>query len=406
MLVVQDWVHQFPFVITHDNVNIPFHVLSQCINNQSHFDSGTTSTLFFQPNAPLPPPLSSHMLQEFRLQGRQTPLTVLKIYDLASLAAPAQHDRDVYLILQYLTGSTEFNFTTYPDREHSLFTPLKPVNQLPIGEQYATQQFMLGTEHLEEASYEGNASVIAAILHQLKLDTDEEMKKIGLDCVIPWVGDQLTAACLCGLYGFRAQDHNAFERLDWLVVNFGWFHLLMAFANSLHKQYLGTTAGWGLMHAFTLLSRKGLSTVQTCGPFHQQLHEAILHVAEGHFCACWKVVGNVEDLAELHSKSPMELFNLAQDIINKLASSQAIDVFISQPESQHDQALQNSILWNRDVLQYIDIYKATRSGDVGIMEATLPHLAFRFAGGGNSNYLTEVLELLQCLHHDWPPELW
>ena len=346
------------------------------------------------------------MLQEFRLQGCQTPLTVLKIYDLASLAAPAQHDCDVYLILQYLTGSTEFNFTTYPDREHSLFTPPKPVNQLPIGEQYATQQFMLGTEHLEEASYEGNASVIAAILHQLKLDTDEEMKKIGLDCVIPLVGDQLTAAHLHGLYGFQAQDCNAFEWLDWLVVNFGWFHLLMAFANSLHKQYLGTTAGWGLMHAFTLLSHKGLSTVQTRGPFHQHLHKAILHVAEGHFHACWKVVGNVKDLAELRSKSPMELFNLAQDIINKLASSQAIDVLISQPESQHDQALQNSILWNQDVLQYIDIYKATHSGDVGIMEATLPHLAFQFACGGNSNYLTEVLELLQCLHHDWPPELW
>ena len=47
MLVVQDWVHQFPFVITYDNVNIPFRVLSQCIDNQSHFDSGTTSTLFF-----------------------------------------------------------------------------------------------------------------------------------------------------------------------------------------------------------------------------------------------------------------------------------------------------------------------------------------------------------------------
>ena len=36
MLVVQDWVHQFPFVITHDNVNIPFHVLSQCIDRIHH----------------------------------------------------------------------------------------------------------------------------------------------------------------------------------------------------------------------------------------------------------------------------------------------------------------------------------------------------------------------------------
>jgi hypothetical protein len=48
---------------------------------------------------------------------------------------------------------------------------------------------MLGTEHLEETSYEGNANVVAAVLHQIKLDTDHEMKKTGLDQVIPWVGD-------------------------------------------------------------------------------------------------------------------------------------------------------------------------------------------------------------------------
>ena len=406
MKTVQDWVHQYPFVVTHDNVNIPFRVFAQRIDNQSHFDSGTASTLFFQPNAPPEPPLCNRTLQEFRFEGRKTPLSALKIYDLASVAAPAQHDRDVFLMLQYLMDSTEFNFATYSNRDHPIFCRPEPVHQLPVGKQYVTRQFMLGTEHLEEASYEGNVNVIAAVLHQIKLDTEDEMKKTGIDRVIPWVGDQLTAARLRGLFGFRAQDRNSFEQLDWLVVNFGWFHLLMAFANSLHKQYLGTTAGRGLMHAFTLLERKGLNAVQTRGPFHQHLHDAISHVAAAHFHACWKVVAKVESLEELQTRSPMELLDLAKEIITKLASSQAIDLHDSQPEAEHDQALRNSILWNRDVLRYIDLYNATHSGDVGVMEATLPHLAFRFAGGGNSNYLVEVLELLQCLHNDWPPELW
>ena len=70
---------------------------------------------------------------------------------------------------------------------------------------------MLGTKHLEEASYEGNVNVIAAVLHQIKLDTEDEMKKTDIDCVIPWIGDQLTAARLRGLFGFRAQDQNSFE---------------------------------------------------------------------------------------------------------------------------------------------------------------------------------------------------
>ena len=33
----------------------------------------------------------------------------------------------------------------------------------------------------------------------------------------------------------------------------------------------------------------------------------------------------------------------------------------------------------------------------------LPTLLFRFTGGGNSKYATEVLELLQGLHREWPP---
>ncbi|KIJ06431.1 hypothetical protein PAXINDRAFT_32701, partial [Paxillus involutus ATCC 200175] len=128
--------------------------------------------------------------------------------------------------------------------------PPKPLNQLPTGEKYITRQFMLGTEHLEEASYEGNINVVMAIFRQLLLDSEDELKKTGLYRVFVWVGDQLTSARLRGLFNFRAQDTNAFDRLDWLVPTFGWFHLLMAFANSLHKQYLGTTAGRGLMHAF------------------------------------------------------------------------------------------------------------------------------------------------------------
>ncbi|KAF9236815.1 hypothetical protein BU15DRAFT_88956 [Melanogaster broomeanus] len=405
MQTVREMVHRLPFVITHDNINIPFRVFSQRIDNQSHFDSGTASTIFFQPNAPPEPPLCNRTLQEYRAQGRKTPLTVLEIYELAQVAAPGQYERDIFQVLRYLIDSPEFDFATYTNKDHEIFTPPTPLNQLPTGERYVTRQFMLGTEHLEEASYDGNINVIMAIFHQLLLDSEEQLKQTGLYRVFVWIGDQLTSARLRGLFNFRAQDRNAFDRLDWLVPMFGWFHLLMAFANSLHKQYLGTTAGRGLMHAFTVLERKGLNTVQTRGPFHQNLHDAIYHVAEAHFRACWKVVGEVDKLEDLRSQTPEQLLALAGQIVQNLASSRAVDSIDSQPEDRRDQAFRNSVLWNHDVLRYVDLYEATRSGDVGIMEATLPHLAFRFAGGRNSNYLTEVLELLQCLRHDWPPAL-
>ncbi|EGN97847.1 hypothetical protein SERLA73DRAFT_56396 [Serpula lacrymans var. lacrymans S7.3] len=159
------------------------------------------------------------------------------------------------------------------------------------------------------------------------------------------------------------------------------------------------------MHAFTLLERKGLSFVQTRGPFHQNLHDAITQVAEAHFRACWTVVGEVETLAHLRCKSPGQLVHLAEAILKTLASSTALEAIHLQSKNTQDKVLHQSILWNCDVLRYIDLERAMECGDVGIMEETLPHLLYCFAGGNNKRYTIEVLELLQCLQHEWLPEL-
>lgn len=42
---------------------------------------------------------------------------------------------------------------------------------------------------------------------------------------------------------------------------------------------------------------------------------------------------------------------------------------------------------------------------MGLMEAMLPHLLFRFVGGGNGKYAGEVLELLQALHRKLPDDV-
>ncbi|EGO01120.1 hypothetical protein SERLA73DRAFT_24599, partial [Serpula lacrymans var. lacrymans S7.3] len=227
-------IHIHPFVISHNNLNIPFRVFSQRVDNKSHFDSGTAATVFLQPGAPPIKPLCN-------LQG---------ILLLEQAAASSRYSRDLYHVLQWLITSPEFSFETYQHCNDSVFNPSAPVQRLPSGQQYITKQYMLGTVHIEEASYEGNEMLLGKWLSQLRLDSLDKQKKTGLERVIPWVGDQLTVERLRGLFRFCAQDHNSFDRLDWLVPIFGWFHLQMAFANSRHKQYLGTTAGRGLMHTF------------------------------------------------------------------------------------------------------------------------------------------------------------
>jgi mRNA-degrading endonuclease YafQ of YafQ-DinJ toxin-antitoxin module len=136
---------------------------------------------------------------------------------------------------------------------------------------------------------------------QLGWSSLHERMRTAMSRIVAWVGDQLTVDRLRGLFRFRAEDENSFERLDFTVLVFGWFHLQMAFANSLHKQYEGTNQSRGLKQAFQLLEKKGLSKTLTKGLFHHDLEEALYEVAEAHVQEDWVVVGNVEKLADLHS---------------------------------------------------------------------------------------------------------
>ncbi|KAH7890484.1 hypothetical protein F5I97DRAFT_1933785 [Phlebopus sp. FC_14] len=226
-------VQHLPFLILHDNVNIPFRIFSQQLDNQSYFDLETAAT--------------NRTLQEFRAVDRKEPLTVHEIYALEKAAVPSCIRCNIHHVLQYLTECLEFDFATYSQRNNSMFTPPSPIQQLSYGLEYVSEQHMLPTLHIKESSYDGTDKLIPELLRQL--------------------------------YIFQGQDNNSFEQMDWLVILFRWFHLVMAFANSL-------TAGHGLMHTFTLLEKKGLNTVQTRGPFHQNLHDAICHVIKAHFCTC------------------------------------------------------------------------------------------------------------------------
>jgi hypothetical protein len=385
-----------PFILSHDNINIPFRSFSQWVNKQRYFGSGTAATVYLQPNAsvPLEPPLSHRNLQEFCEQGRKHSLTIHEIFELEAKSATSQYECDIHHVLQYLARSPKFYLQTYEHKDHQIFSPPTPVEKLPWEPQFITEQHILGTVHIKEASYEGNEQLIMEWFKQLHLDAEDKRKCTGLDRVIVWVGDQLTVERLHRLFKYHAQDHTSFDRLNQMVVVFGWFHLMMVFVNSLHKQYLGTNAGRGLMHACMVLERKGLHTVQTHRPFHQQLHDAIYHVTKAQICDCWRVVGWTEDLADLRQKKPEDLYNLAKQIVDQLSSNDAVERIDLQPEDEQDHIFRQSVLWNCDVLHYVDLNEAIRNGDVGIMEQTLPYLLFQFAGGKNSKYTIEILELL------------
>ncbi|TBU26765.1 hypothetical protein BD311DRAFT_779457 [Dichomitus squalens] len=398
-------VHRFRWWLAYDNVNFAFKVFSMRCKNQSHFDSGTTGSVFVKPFARQPPPLSGEALQAQRRIGRTNPITLLDITNLEIAAAPRIRSHIVYTVLRMLLDSPDFNFPTYIPQTHPAFAPPPPVSRLPAGHENITKQFTLGTVHIDESTYEGTRDLIAEFLRQLNLFTAEEIEHLAKVAALVWIGDQLTIERLRGLANYRSEDLNGFDRLDWLVFVFGWFHLLMAFANSLHRQYFGSPAGKGLRQAFALLKRTGLQSVQIKGTFYHHLHEGIFHVTEAHIRDCWRKVGGVAELAELRNRSPAELKHLAETLVQHYASNDRVEDLEHVAPGKEDDFLRQAIMWNRDALHYVVLWHAMRQGDVGLMEDLLPHLFLRFSGGGNHKYAVEILELLQGLHREWPEDV-
>ncbi|EGN96568.1 hypothetical protein SERLA73DRAFT_57868 [Serpula lacrymans var. lacrymans S7.3] len=136
----------------------------------------------------------------YRAVGRKTPLNIEEIYSLEQASAPSRQAHNIHCVLQYLIHSPDFQLQLYKQCNNPIFGAPPPVRQLPTGLAFITEQYMLGTVHIEEASYDGNNKLLVEWFKQLGLHLDEQQQKTGLERVIPWVGNQLTVECLWGLY--------------------------------------------------------------------------------------------------------------------------------------------------------------------------------------------------------------
>jgi hypothetical protein len=397
-------ITKYKFCGTHDNINIPFRTSQQRLNNQSHFDSGTAATIYLVKNPSAVPPNNQAYNTQFQA-GSKNPITYVDILKLDSAAAPRLRERGVYIILSILLQSKPFDFCTYKDRDSVLLQPPSPVLQLPTGREHATHQAMLGTVHKEEASYDGNEACMNEWMKQLGLDSLEKQKVIGREELIVWIGDQLTVSRLRGLKRYHSQDLNATQRLEHIVEIFGWFHAQITVSHSFHSQYYGTSTGVGLKRDFELLRRKGLTSPSVAGTFHDNFTEALTHVAEAKFRDLWCVVGGVENLAELRSHTPEELRRLANKIHHNYATTAGLIKLHRQLRDEQDDVLMYAVQFNRDILVFLDLEDAIKTGDVGRMRDLIPRLLFRFIGGRHPNYTIEFLEVLQALENEWPDDL-
>ena len=390
------------FHTTHDNVNRMFRVSHQRAGHNSHLDSGTAATVFIPPNeTDFQLPKTNEEFLKNAAEGAKTPITAHEIQELHADAAPRIFAQNVHTVLKMLVNAPGFKFDTYEHRSSEVFNRPPVSDALPTGSTHALDQYLMHTAKIDEASHEGNQQWMDEWARQLGLDTDEEKEKTGQNRIVVWSGDQLTASRLRGLKTFRSMDSIPYEQLSWMEPIFGWFHLQMAFATSLHKQYYGKKAGIGFARAFEMLGKKGLASAKVKGNWFHDFEETLKEIATAHFLCIWLEITGASSVEDLRSRSPEELREFAKCIVLQFASTAALEESSRQPSPKIDELQGQVIQFNRDLLEYLELDDAIKHGHISRMEDLLPSLLYRFQGGGNKLYVIEVTELLQKLHKEW-----
>ncbi|KAK7679198.1 hypothetical protein QCA50_017776 [Cerrena zonata] len=359
------------------------------LDKRTELGDGTAAIIHVKKSARQLPSTAVQELHLKRAEGILNPVTFLKVYELHTAAQHNIEEHMADVILRVLLESEEFN------RPHHRYITKHKNNQikaLPCGPEHISCEYMMPSMPISEASYEGNLQVWGTVRHRAEK-------------VVCPLGDQLTTNRLRGAAKARCQDRNSEERLDNLVPVWGRLHGSMPFEKSLHKQYMGTESGFGFKQALTLLFRHDLAKATTAGAFHERFGRLLEQMLEAHLRNLWCLVANVEDVSELTQKSPEELRKMAQLIVHQHASAKAMNTVFYHHSNESDEVKAHTVGLVRDLLHYAVLKHSIKHGNVGMMEALLPYLLFRFAGGRNSHYCTQVLETLQGIHREWPSEV-
>lgn len=372
-------IAEYPHFGLHDSLSIPMRVFSQCLFNQNHFINASAATIWVLPKEAFDflPKNLRNLVHTQRRKGSQSRFPDAVIYEPSPEVNARIQAQAKFRILRFLLQAPEFS--KFEHHMDECFAAPPATDLLPCGPDCIVEQHILETVEVNEASYNGTDQLCNTIWPgQMGYGSAEEQRKIGTERIVVWVGDQLMVDRMRGLARYRHDDPNSYARMDWLEPHFGWFHALMMVANSIHTQYLHTSAGVGLRKAFDILGRKGLIGQQTKGPFWHHLDEALWHIGEANFRALWCEVAGVDSVDRLLEKSPQELQDLLDIIYDKHVSREALVRMQAQPTAQRDQIKEQMTMFSADILVYFDLREAIEIGDVGRMEDLLPTLLFRF----------------------------
>lgn len=262
---------------------------------------------------------------------------------------------------------------------------------------HRSEEFICKTMPIDEATTDGCIKAI----HELYIN----QFGFGLydleNVAIPCVNDQLTNSRLRSALLLRTNDVSPLARMENFQIGIGLFHLLMnllwAIFNT-HRSTSNTPGSLGYYIALLDLTRLG-----TDKPDYYTLRTFMMNVLSSHILVCWERLCGFPTLEEFANSMPSTL--TLKEIANQIQRDYASDFGLTacmDDSGTLDEVRRNTILLNRDLLQFYEIDSAVSSGDFGRVELSLGTLARMFSGAGSKNYSSEILHLIQNLTYVWP----
>ncbi|KAL0056903.1 hypothetical protein AAF712_016482 [Marasmius tenuissimus] len=348
--------------IVWDNLNIAFRVEAQRLNSKNHFDSGTTATLI---------PIYNPFTKETRTPYGELPLSMKPKRDTTDPVLQSWSDEQVLPTLKNLKDLTACSLWQLKRISREVIPELAHLSELeecpqvdPI-DLHQTEQYPLPAMHIDESSIEGTIQVYKKIFQELGM-TSEDIERHGLMFLD---GDQLTDSLINKVESSRRNSEDALEGLLGALRRFGIFHAKMSGNRMVMNEHWGKPNSkypGGLWWENNKLNRKNISAgwqskkAAEWKPSHELATISIAaHVKDGFRIHCGK--DSLEDWAQ--TVTDAEFNRVAETVYQKLFTTKAYDDLKSK--SDRDTTVENAVLYNRDVLFYIEIVHAIKAGDIG-----------------------------------------
>ncbi|KAF8125886.1 hypothetical protein K438DRAFT_1458742, partial [Mycena galopus ATCC 62051] len=362
---IRELVKESMCQIVWDNLNIAFRVAAERLKAKNHFDNGTTAMVI-----PVFDPATGgnavHGTLPFSIKPpRERTLPVLDWMAEDTLPSPQNADelsRCCFwqlkrLALEHIPGITV-------EVKKSLGA-CPEIYQIPL---HQTRQYPLPAMNLNESSLEGTLEVYLNILCNMGVDDAAlEAHRLMFDD-----GDLLTDSLKEKIESARRNSTTPIASMRASVQRWGLFHAEMAGGRLTVNEHWGKPnslwAGGLWWEHNKLLKRKPMTAgwsgkkATPWKPAHELLHISLpAHIVDG-----FRIYCGHDSLEEWAKKAIVDEFNCVTTLaFDELFTTAAVDALGEKQDDDRDVTLENTILYNRDALFYIEFIQAIKQGDIG-----------------------------------------